>query len=112
MHELMLQSQHRTMDPEEADFFYVPAYVGCYAWPIHGYADFPSWYVHGGPRVSHMAKMLLQLKRYLQKTYPYWDRRGGRDHIWTAAHDEGACWMPSEIYNTSIVLTHWGRLDR
>lgn len=28
------------------------------------------------------------------------------------AHDEGACYMPSAIYNTSIVLTHWGRLDR
>ena len=109
----MLQSDHRTFDPEEADFFYVPAYVGCYAWPVHGFADFPFWYVYNsGPRVGHMAKMLLELKRYLQKTFPYWDRRGGRDHVWMAAHDEGACWMPSEIFNTSIILTHWGRLDR
>jgi hypothetical protein len=39
------------------------------------------------------------------------DRRGGRDHIWLMAADEGACWMPTAIYNTSIVLTHWGRME-
>ena len=39
------------------------------------------------------------------------DRRGGRDHIWLMAADEGACWMPKAVYDTSIVLTHWGRLD-
>jgi hypothetical protein len=24
LHEMFLQSEHRTLDPEEADFFYVP----------------------------------------------------------------------------------------
>lgn len=42
-HELLAQSHHRTLDPEEADFFYAPVYAGCYAWPIYGWADFP-WY--------------------------------------------------------------------
>jgi hypothetical protein len=28
----------------------------------------------GGPRVSHMAVMLLELKRHIQQTYPYWNR--------------------------------------
>lgn len=46
MHELMLSSEHRTLDPEEADFFYVPAYLSCYLWPVHGWADFPSWYTY------------------------------------------------------------------
>ena len=23
----------------------------------------------------------------------------------------GACYAPTEIYNTSIILTHWGRKD-
>ena len=31
----------RTFDPEEADFFYVPVYSSCYAWPIFAYADMP-----------------------------------------------------------------------
>ena len=29
LHEQMLVSPHRTLDPEEADFFYVPAYSAC-----------------------------------------------------------------------------------
>lgn len=33
-HEMLLQSPHRTLDPEEADFFYVPVYASCYAWPV------------------------------------------------------------------------------
>lgn len=53
--------------------------------------------------------MMVELKNWLAKEFPYWNRRGGRDHIWVAAADEGACWMPKEIYNTSIILTHWGR---
>ena len=31
--------------------------------------------------------------------------------MWLAAHDEGACWLPSALYEHSIVLTHWGRAD-
>jgi hypothetical protein len=34
LHELMLQSEHRTLDAEEADFFYVPTYLACFMWPI------------------------------------------------------------------------------
>lgn len=30
--------------------------------------------------------------------------------MWLAPHDEGACWFPTEIYNHSIILTHWGRM--
>jgi hypothetical protein len=37
----------------------------------------------------HAANMMLEAKRWLQKTMPWWDRRGGRDHIWLMAHDEG-----------------------
>jgi hypothetical protein len=38
-------------------------------------------------------------------------RSQGRDHIWLFSHDEGACWAPTELYNNSIILTHWGRMD-
>ena len=33
----------------------------------------------------------------------------GHDHIWLSIHDEGACWFPTEIYQNSTMLTHWGR---
>ncbi len=58
-----------------------------------------------------MSMMTLEAKRYLQKTWPWWNRRQGRDHIWLFSHDEGACWAPTEVFNSSIILTHWGRMD-
>ncbi|GAX76857.1 hypothetical protein CEUSTIGMA_g4303.t1 [Chlamydomonas eustigma] len=112
-HEMLLNSPHRTFDPEEADYFYVPLYVTCYFWPIIGWADHPWWYgPQGSPRPMHGANMMLELQQWIQSHYgKYWRRRGGRDHIWLTAADEGACWMPREVYQNSIVLTHWGRMD-
>lgn len=31
-----MQSEHRTYDWEEADYFYVPAYTGCLMHPVFG----------------------------------------------------------------------------
>ena len=36
LHELLLQSEHRTLDPDEADYFYLPVYTSCYIYPIWG----------------------------------------------------------------------------
>jgi hypothetical protein len=55
--------------------------------------------------------MTLQAKRWVQQHFPYWNRTSGADHIWLFTHDEGACWAPTEVANTSILLTHWGRMD-
>ncbi|KAG2431439.1 hypothetical protein HXX76_009454 [Chlamydomonas incerta] len=110
--EVLMTSAHRTYDPEEADFFFVPLLVTCYFWPVLGWSDHP-WF--GMPlaivRPHQGAYMYRDAKRWIQQQHPWWDRRGGRDHIWMTAHDEGACWLPTEIYNTSIILTHWGRMD-
>ena len=100
-----------TFDPEEADFFYVPIYVTTLMWPVLVWADFPFFHAPQiWPRPMHAANMVLDAKRWLQQHMPWWDRRQGRDHIFLMAHDEGACYMPTEVYNTSIVLSHWGRL--
>lgn len=61
-----------------------------------------------GPRVMHAAMMLLEAKRWLETELPYWNRTGGRNHIWLISHDEGSCWAPAEI-RSSIILSHWGR---
>ncbi|KAG2501892.1 hypothetical protein HYH03_000390 [Edaphochlamys debaryana] len=110
-HEMLLQSEHRTFDPEEADFFYVPMYITCYFWPVMGYADFPWWHGPTGLRPHHGANMITEAHQWLSTNLPWWKRRGGRDHIWIMAADEGACWMPAVPWNTSIILTHWGRMD-
>lgn len=54
--------------------------------------------------------MIREIVEWIDKQYPFWKRRGGRDHIWLFTHDEGACWAPSVIKD-SVWLTHWGRLD-
>ncbi len=59
----------------------------------------------------HMAVLMLEAKRWIEKTHPWWRRRGGRDHIWLATHDEGSCWVPSAL-RSSIILSHWGRTVR
>jgi hypothetical protein len=110
IHELLLMSEHRTLDPDEADLFYVPHYASCYIQPVRKQADFPWFPVPGSEnRVSGASGLILQTKRWIETTYPYWRRRGGRDHIWLFSHDEGACWAPNEIAS-SIWLTHWGRM--
>ena len=43
-HEQLLQSPHRTLDPEEADFFYVPVYTSCFIHPVYAWADMPFFY--------------------------------------------------------------------
>ena len=48
LHEYFLQSPHRTLDPEQADFFYVPVYTSCFFHPVLGWADYPYWYGNGG----------------------------------------------------------------
>ncbi|KAL6758481.1 exostosin-like glycosyltransferase [Haematococcus lacustris] len=111
LHELMLQSEHRTFDPEEADYFYMPIYSSCFIYPIHCWADGPWWHSPSGPRVMHVANMLLEARDWVRSHFPWWNRRGGRDHIFLMTHDEGACYAPIEIFNSSIFLTHWGRLD-
>jgi hypothetical protein len=77
---------------------------------VWGYADYPWWYVDTYSRVSGAALMTHEVLDWLRTTYPYWNRTGGADHVWLFSHDEGGCWAPSEVYNNSIVLTHWGRV--
>ena len=42
-----------------------------------------------GPRVMHVTNMMIEARDWVKSHFPYWDRRGGRDHIWFMSHDEG-----------------------
>ena len=77
-----------------------------------GWADLPWWYVDTWSRVSHAVMMTHELLAWVKGAHPYWNRTGGADHIWLFAHDEGACWAPTEVYEKSVILTHWGRIDK
>ena len=56
----------------------------------------------------HGANMLLEAKQWVARAWPHWNRTQGRDHIWLVTHDEGSCWVPSEL-RASTILSHWGR---
>ena len=85
----------RTEDPGEATLFYVPAL---------GYAR------HGNVGDPHDA--LAAARAYVQATWPaYWDRRGGRDHVfWAGANDQGVCWGGDAVRD-AIRIVHYGRRD-
>ncbi len=53
-HEMLLQSPHRTLDPDSADFFYVPVYTSCYIHPVWGWADTPWFHNPGGQTRSYV----------------------------------------------------------
>jgi hypothetical protein len=59
-----------------------------YIWPVRAFADGP-WFdgpngepgFHWGMRSLAAMRMQLQAKNFIQRTYPYWNRTHGRDHI-------------------------------
>ncbi|KXZ46236.1 hypothetical protein GPECTOR_45g106 [Gonium pectorale] len=63
----IISSGHRTLDPQEADFFYVPV-------------DFRYLYSE--------ASLVLQ---YVQQTWPYWNATGGAKHLLLSTSDLGGC---------------------
>ncbi|KAG2488211.1 hypothetical protein HYH03_013205 [Edaphochlamys debaryana] len=110
LHELFLTSEHRTLNPEEADYFYVPISLAC-MFEIYGWNAIPRWpaEVHG-TRSYGAAMMQLEAMKWIAETFPYFKRNGGKDHIWYNPHDEGACYVWKDIW-PGVMLSHWGRMD-
>jgi len=93
--ERLMSSHHRTADPEDADLFMVPI-----ATRLTGQI-----YVNHGRR-------LLEAVKYIQHTWPFYNRFEGKDHILFFSGDWGPCEffgsrLPDPIANM-IFLTHWG----
>ncbi|KAG2488216.1 hypothetical protein HYH03_013210 [Edaphochlamys debaryana] len=63
----------------------------------------------GGPYL-----ILDRVSRYLQQTSPFWNATKGRNHVFFASNDQGACkleWAPSELQH-SIKVVHYGLAQR
>eukprot|EP00850_Spirogloea_muscicola_P023503 SM000362S13790 [mRNA] locus=s362:53583:57514:- [translate_table: standard] len=106
--EALMASEHRTSNAEEADYFYVPMMGACAQ--VRSPEDSPRFNMknkHGDLRVWHVADIYQQAYEYIRDTYPYWNRHGGKDHIWTFMFDEGACMAPAAVWS-SVLLTSWG----
>eukprot|EP00899_Mesostigma_viride_P003097 jgi/Mesvir1/12789/Mv22840-RA.2 len=103
--EWLLQSDHRTLDPDEADYFYVPFLMSCYIFLAD---DFPRHrLMDGGYNVIAASQAVKLILQHIRGHYPHWDRRNGTDHIWTWTWDEGSAGAPAVIRN-SVLLTSWG----
>eukprot|EP00899_Mesostigma_viride_P013090 jgi/Mesvir1/21782/Mv04178-RA.1 len=74
VHLAALLSQHRVTDAKEADFFFVPT------WSRRAPLDWQTGMGYHRDIVAH-----------IRSAYPYWDAKGGRDHIFVSSSDFGAC---------------------
>ncbi|KAI7997999.1 putative glucuronosyltransferase Os01g0926700 [Camellia lanceoleosa] len=108
-YESILASSHRTLNGEEADFFFVPVLDSCI---ITRADDAPhlSMEEHMGLRSSLTLEFYKKAYNHIVEQYHYWNRSSGRDHIWSFSWDEGACYAPKEIWN-SMMLVHWGNTN-
>ncbi|CAN7005921.1 hypothetical protein IGI04_009669 [Brassica rapa subsp. trilocularis] len=82
---LLSDSNVRTLDPEEADFFFVPVYVSC---------NFST--ANGFPSLSHARSLISSAVDFISESYPFWNRTRGSDHVFVASHDFGACFHAME----------------
>ncbi|KAM0949478.1 putative exostosin [Dioscorea sansibarensis] len=85
LHTALLASPVRTLDPFSADFFFVPVYVSCNFSTINGF-----------PALSHARPLLSSAVSLLSSRFPFWNRSLGRDHLFVASHDFGACFHAME----------------
>nr|XP_010918601.1 probable glucuronosyltransferase Os03g0107900 [Elaeis guineensis] len=85
LHEAFLGFSGRALDPNDADFFFVPVYVSCnFSTP------------NGFPSLHHARPLLASAVELVSSQLPFWNRSGGRDHIFVASHDYGACFHAME----------------
>ncbi|URD84570.1 exostosin family domain containing protein [Musa troglodytarum] len=85
IHEALLGYPGRAVDPNEADFFFVPVYVSCnFSTP------------NGFPSLHHARPLLSSAVDFVSSHLPFWNLSHGRDHVFVASHDYGACFHAME----------------
>lgn len=85
IHKALARSEVRTLDPSEADFFFMPVYVSC---------NFST--ANGFPAIGHARSLLASAVDLISSRMPFWNRSRGSDHIFVASHDFGACFHTLE----------------
>ncbi|KAM7527994.1 hypothetical protein LguiB_031404 [Lonicera macranthoides] len=85
IHRALMTSEVRTLDPSEADFFFVPVYVSC---------NFST--VNGFPAIGHARPLLKSAIELISSELPFWNRSRGSDHVFVASHDYGSCFHAME----------------
>ena len=98
LHSYLINSTHQTIDPSQADLFYVPVYSCCFLINNH-----PNNLTKTGVFHRHALD-------HIRTRYPYYNRSHGRDHVWTFTQGFGAQlfggWRETK---SSIFLVHNGQ---
>jgi len=69
MHRFLLSSAVRTLNPEEADWFYVPVYTTCDLTPA------------GLPLPFKSPRMMRSAIQFISNKWPFWNKTDGADHF-------------------------------
>ncbi|XP_022862170.1 probable glucuronoxylan glucuronosyltransferase IRX7 [Olea europaea var. sylvestris] len=85
IHKALMNSDVRTLDPWDADFFFVPVYVSCNFSRVNGFPD-----------IGHARPLLASAVQHISSQLPFWKRSLGSDHIFVASHDFGSCFHTME----------------
>ena len=86
----------RTLDGEQADLYVVPV--------LGSLGGMPG--AQGTKRCMQPVQIQLLIAA-VRASHPYWDRSGGRDHVFFFSSDQGACGM-AEVGKEPIFITPWG----
>lgn len=80
IHRALMSSEIRTLEPWEADFFFVPVYVSCNFSKVNGF-----------PAIGHARSLMASAVNHISEQLPFWNRSLGSDHVFVASHDFGSC---------------------
>jgi hypothetical protein len=76
-----VQHPVRTLDPEEAEFFFVPIYPECYLFRENQRA--------GKDALRNTNRWFRSMLQIVTHQLPYWNRTQGRDHVFVFAGARG-----------------------
>ena len=101
LHQQLLRSRYRTLDPEDADYFYIPLHLSL------GFYSHRYYFKHF---TAPAAKPLRDAINYVKSTWPYFNRKGGKDHIMVMTQDQGNRFVRQTVpeANPLILIHHWG----
>ncbi|XP_057800781.1 probable glucuronoxylan glucuronosyltransferase IRX7 isoform X2 [Salvia miltiorrhiza] len=85
IHRALMNSEVRTFDPWQADFFFVPVYVSCNFSQVNGF-----------PAIGHARSLMASAIQHVSSQLPFWNRSLGADHVFVASHDFGSCFHTME----------------
>ena len=102
LHQQLLRSKYRTLDPEQADFFFIPLHLSL------GYYSHRYYFKHF---TQPAAKPLRGVLEYIRNTWPqHWSRKGGKDHLIVMTQDQGNRYVRQQVRESDplIMIHHWG----